>query len=28
LIKGDSKVSSLIQGDEGEAVLDHTPFYA
>jgi alanyl-tRNA synthetase len=28
LIKGDDEVKSLSEGDEGEAVLNHTPFYA
>ena len=28
LIKGDNEVSTFEQGDEGEVVLDHTPFYA
>jgi alanyl-tRNA synthetase len=28
LIKGDDEVKSLNEGDEGEAVLNHTPFYA
>jgi alanyl-tRNA synthetase len=28
LIKGDDEVQSLNEGDEGEAVLHHTPFYA
>jgi alanyl-tRNA synthetase len=28
LIKGDDEVQSLNEGDEGEAVLNHTPFYA
>ncbi len=28
LIKGDDEVQSLSEGDEGEAVLNHTPFYA
>jgi alanyl-tRNA synthetase len=28
LIKGDIEVRELSQGSEGEAVLDHTPFYA
>ncbi len=28
LIKGDDEVKSLDEGDEGEAVLNHTPFYA
>ncbi|MCA1591683.1 MAG: alanine--tRNA ligase [Acidobacteria bacterium] len=28
LIKGDDEVQSLREGDEGEAVLNHTPFYA
>jgi alanyl-tRNA synthetase len=28
LIKGDEEVNSLNEGDEGEVVLSHTPFYA
>jgi len=28
LIKGDAEVSSINEGDEGEVVLDQTPFYA
>ena len=28
LFKGGGEVSSLNEGDEGEVVLDHTPFYA
>jgi alanyl-tRNA synthetase len=28
LIKGDDEVQSLNEGDEGEVVLNHTPFYA
>jgi alanyl-tRNA synthetase len=28
LIKGDDEVQSLDEGEEGEAVLHHTPFYA
>ena len=28
LIKGDDEVQSLNEGEEGEAVLHHTPFYA
>jgi alanyl-tRNA synthetase len=28
LIKGDDEVRSLNEGDEGEVVLNHTPFYA
>jgi alanyl-tRNA synthetase len=28
LIKGDNEVQSLNSGDEGEVVLEHTPFYA
>jgi alanyl-tRNA synthetase len=28
LIKGDDEVKSLNEGDEGEVVLNHTPFYA
>jgi alanyl-tRNA synthetase len=28
LIKGDDEVQSLKEGDEGEVVLNHTPFYA
>ncbi|MFL6229663.1 MAG: alanine--tRNA ligase [Pyrinomonadaceae bacterium] len=28
LIKGDVEVKSLNEGDEGEVVLNHTPFYA
>jgi alanyl-tRNA synthetase len=28
LIKGDDEVHSLNEGDEGEVVLNHTPFYA
>jgi alanyl-tRNA synthetase len=28
LIKGDDEVQALNEGDEGEAVLNHTPFYA
>jgi alanyl-tRNA synthetase len=28
LIKGDAEVTSLSEGDEGEVVLDRTPFYA
>ncbi|HEV7860596.1 MAG TPA: alanine--tRNA ligase [Pyrinomonadaceae bacterium] len=28
LIKGDHEVESLDEGDEGEVVLNHTPFYA
>ena len=28
LIKDDDEVQSLNEGDEGEVVLDHTPFYA
>ena len=28
LIRGDGEVRSLTQGDEGEVILDHTPFYA
>ncbi|MGB8510255.1 MAG: alanine--tRNA ligase-related protein, partial [Pyrinomonadaceae bacterium] len=28
LIKGEDEVQSLSEGDEGEAVLNHTPFYA
>jgi alanyl-tRNA synthetase len=28
LIKGDDTVQSLNEGDEGEVVLNHTPFYA
>jgi alanyl-tRNA synthetase len=28
LIKGDEEVESLNEGDEGEVVLNHTPFYA
>ncbi|HVG28852.1 MAG TPA: alanine--tRNA ligase [Pyrinomonadaceae bacterium] len=28
LIKGDDEVRALNEGDEGEAVLNHTPFYA
>jgi alanyl-tRNA synthetase len=28
LIKGDDEVRSLTDGDEGEVVLNHTPFYA
>jgi alanyl-tRNA synthetase len=28
LLKGENEVQSLSEGDEGEAVLNHTPFYA
>jgi alanyl-tRNA synthetase len=28
LIKGDKEVQSLSEGEDGEVVLDHTPFYA
>ncbi|MGH9942534.1 MAG: alanine--tRNA ligase [Pyrinomonadaceae bacterium] len=28
LLKGDDEVQSLNEGDEGEVVLNHTPFYA
>ena len=28
LIKGDEEVSELLEGDEGEAILNRTPFYA
>jgi alanyl-tRNA synthetase len=28
LIKGDNEVQALSEGDEGEVVLNHTPFYA
>ncbi len=28
LVKGDAEVESLSEGDEGEVVLDQTPFYA
>ncbi|HEY9404405.1 MAG TPA: alanine--tRNA ligase [Pyrinomonadaceae bacterium] len=28
LLKGDDEVQSLSEGDEGEVVLNHTPFYA
>lgn len=28
LLKGDEEVQSLNEGEEGEAVLNHTPFYA
>ncbi|MDQ3805349.1 MAG: alanine--tRNA ligase, partial [Acidobacteriota bacterium] len=28
LIKGDSEVGELVEGDEGEVVLNRTPFYA
>jgi len=28
LLKGDDEVQSLSEGEEGEAVLNHTPFYA
>ncbi|HEV7905344.1 MAG TPA: alanine--tRNA ligase, partial [Pyrinomonadaceae bacterium] len=28
LLKGDDEVESLNEGDEGEVVLNHTPFYA
>ena len=28
VVKGETEVDSLAEGDEGEVVLDHTPFYA
>ena len=28
MLKGDERVTSLVAGDEGEVVLDRTPFYA
>ncbi len=28
IIRGDDEVSELSEGDEGEVVLDQTPFYA